>query len=285
MPYRLTYFDEIPLPLAMPTDDISTASVESALRDSVGGVFDYYQSLVSLPRRQKFLHKGIYEGSIRYRVTSDGDYRVTSSGDYRVASDSAVRDLQGQTDDLKAKIGVTGQVWRERLADGALTWKQCRLLHVKHVETVDQASVISEVESEFETTMVAWRAEVATTSSINTTSGSTSTLNVSNAGLMTVEDAILRISRTSGTITSVHVTGDGVDLIWTGSIGAGETLEIDAGLDTVTIDDEDEYSGFELGSGHASVNYLPLQRGTNLFQVTVSGGNATVSVEHYNQFP
>lgn len=285
MPYRLIEFDGVPLPLAMPEDDLSTGTVETSLLDSIGGVYNYFGSTQRLPRRHQFPHKGKYVGEVAIRVTSDGDIRVTSDGDMRVTAPSTIADLQGKTDDLKAKIGMWGRLWRERMADGLLTWKTCRLLHVKHVETVVQANVISEVESTFETDMAGWRDEDITTSLVSATNGVPIPLLVSNSGLMTVEDAILRVARTSGTITAVQVTGAGIDIIWAGTIGAGQTLTIDCGRQTVLRGTSDQYSGLTLNLGHTVNGWLPLVQGANILTVTITGGNANVSMEHYNQWP
>jgi len=285
MSYKLTDFDGVPLPDAMPTDDLSTGMVESSLRDSIGGVYNYFGSAQRLPRRHQIPHKGKYVGEVDVRVTSDGDTRVTSDGDTRVTAASKLADLAGKTDDLKSMIGKWAPLWRERLTDGQLTWKQCRLLQVRHVETVEQANVVSEVETVFETSDVGWRSEGAVTTSVNAVGGTPVALNVPNAGALQVNDAIVRIARTSGTITQVSITGAGIDITWTGSIGASETLEIDAGEQTVLIGSTEQYSGFSLGSGHSDDHWLPLAPGSNILIATVTGGNATVSVEHYNQWP
>lgn len=285
MTHALVRFEGVPLPDAMPTDDLSTGMAESSLRDSIGSVYNYFGSSQRLPRRHQFTHKGKYVGEINVRVTSDGDTRVTSDGDTRVTAASKLADLTGKTDALKAMIGKWASLWRERLTDGQLTWKACRLLQVRHVETVEQANVVSEVESVFETSDVGWRSEEAVTTSGSVTDGATVALNVPNAGALQVNDAILRIERTSGTITQVSIAGAGVDITWTGSLGAGETLMIDSGDEVAPVGSEDAYSGLSFGSGHTSDEWLPLIPGNNLYLVTVTGGNADVSVEHYNQWP
>lgn len=285
MPYTLIRFDEVQLPTAMPVEDFGTGPVESTLRASVGGVTDILGSAQRRPRRHTFGHKGKYVGEVAYRITSDGDYRVTSDGDLRVTAASKIADLHGKTDDLKAKIGVLGTLWRERLADGELTWKRCRLMEVRHVETVANADVVSEVESVFETNQAGWRSENAVTASVSASDGVPVALVVENAGALPVEDAILRVERTSGTISEVRVVAIGIDITWTGSIAAAQTLVIDDQDQTVLIGTSDQYSGFTRNAGHTADNWLPLARGTNVLTVTVIGGDATVSLEHYNQWP
>lgn len=285
MTHTLTYFDDTPLPDAVPEDNLSTGLTQSSLLDSLGGGYNYFGTTQRLPRSQQFTHKGKYVGEVLYRVTSSGDYRVTDDGTYRVTAPSKAADLAGKVDDIKAKIGSWGQVWRKRIADGVLTWKQSRLLQVIHEETVENADVVSEVECVFETLDVGWRSAAAVTTSVGATNGIPAALNVQNSGSIPVRDAILRVARTSGTITQVTITGVGIDITWTGSIGASQTLTIDAGKQTILRSTTDQYSGFTLNVGHTVDDWLPLVVGANIFLVTVTGGNATVSVEHYDQWP
>lgn len=285
MPYRLLRFKSVPLPYAMPKDDLSTAKVESSLRDSIGGVYNYFGSNRRFPRRQQFRHKGLYVGEVAYRVTSDGHYRITSDGEYRTTAANKLKDLEGKTNDLKAEIGNWGELWRERLSDGQLTYKWCRLLDVKHVEEVDNANVVSDVESEYETDDVAWRSEEVVTSSVNAVAGTAASLLVPNAGSIEIADAILQVTCTSGTITQIDVTGSGVDLTWVGSLASGQTLSVDSGDQTVPQGSGEEYDGLTFNAGHTSEEWLPLARGINLFQITVTGGNATVTMGHNDKWP
>ena len=285
MPYTLTEFDSVPLPIAMPEDDLSTGTVDSSLQDSIGGVYNYFGSAQRLPRRHQFSHRGKYEGDVAYRITDTNYFRVTDSGLVRVTATAAIADLHGKVNDIKGKIGVLGILWRRRLADDELTWKQCRLLKVNHVEVIENANMVSEVESIYETSDVGWRSENAVVTSESAADGVGEALNVPNGGTIPVHDVILSVERTSGTITAVTIVGAGIDITWTGSIAAGETLTIDSGLQTVQVEDDDEYSGFVLGAGHTVEGWLPLTLGANVLTVTVTGGNADVSVEHFDQWP
>lgn len=285
MPYLIIRFDAVPLPRAMPVDDLSTGSVDSTLQGSIGGVYDYAGSARRYPKRHEFTHKGIYEGGAgalaARRVTPQGDVRVTPQGDTRVIGASPSALLQGQTDELKAKIGVRGQLWRQRINDGALQWKRCRLLQVEHIEEVKHAGVISEVESRFDTLQVGWKAEVATL----TNDVTPSSLGVINSGLLPVYDAVLRVTRTSGTITQVKVIGPGTDITWNGTLGAGQILTIDAGAQTVMIGAADAFGGVTFGIGQTSPYWLPLATGLNAFTITATGGVASLQMEHFVTYP
>lgn len=285
MTHVITYFEHIPMPDAMQEDDLSTGQVEPSLRDSIGGVFDYFGNDQCLPRKQQFPHRGKYVGEVHTRITSDGDTRVTDSGDSRITAAARAADLRGKVDDLKGMVGTTGALWRERVADSVLSWKRCRLLKVGHVETVETANVVSEVESIFETSDAGWRSEEATVTEASATAGIVAMLVVPNSGAVLVHDAIITVECTSGTITHVAIGGSGIALTWTGSLAVGQVLVIDSGEKTVLKEGANAYSGFTYGVGHTTEDPLPLLRGDNIISVTLTGGNGDVTVEHYNQWP
>lgn len=294
MPYLLTKFDTVLLPRSMPEDDLSTGQVDSTIIGSVGAVYDYAGSARRWPKRHEFQHKGLYvgidpdTGTVVERATVDDDQRVTVDGDVRIIISDAFINLQSQTDDLKAKIGMRGQLWRQRISDGVLSWKQCRLLQVSHVEDVDKAGQVSEVESTFETMMSGWHAQSTSSASVVATAGVATALTITNSnGLLPVFDGVLTVVRGTGTITSVRIQGVGIDLTWNGSLGSGTNLTIDSGLNTVVTNPGgvDAYSGLTYNAGHVSQYFLPLAVGLNSWTVTLTGGNGTVAFTYYAQWP
>lgn len=294
MPYLITKFDAVLMPRSMPEDDLSTGPVDSTLQGSVGAVYDYAGSARRWPKSHAFTHKGLYvgidpdTGTVVERATVDGDQRVTVDGDIRVIISDNFINLQTQTDDLKAKIGVRGQLWRQRISDGLLSWKRCRLLQVSHVEDVEKAGQVSEVESSFETMMYAWHAENPTVASVAATAGVGAALSIINStGLLPVFDGVLTITRTSGTITAARIQGPGLDLTWAGSLGAGTSLVVDSGLNTVVTNPGgvDAYGGLTYNAAHTSQYFLPLAVGLNSWTVTLTGGNGTAAMSFYAQWP
>jgi hypothetical protein len=287
MPYQYTDFIGVPLPDAMPEDDLSTGQVSTTLAASIGNVYDAYGSARRWPGAHQFQHKGKYigqeSGDIVERVTPEGLERYTPEGIMRVVKTIPLLELQLKTDALKALIGLRGQLWRRRFFDAQRSWKTCRLLEVKHVETVEQAGVVSEVQSTYETMMNGWHAQTATSVAVNTTAGVATTLQTNNGGMLPVYDGVLTIARTGTAITQVRVTGTGIDITWTGTIAAAQSLVIDAGAQTITNGGADAYSGFVLG---ASVSdWLPLTLGNNILTITTTGGPATVTLSYYQQWP
>lgn len=282
MPYVLTEFNDVPLPAGMAEDDFSTGEAESALIDSVNGAFDYFGDRVRLPRRRTITQRGIYVGETAYLVDDAGNYIVDESGN-RIIAGSATAMLRAAVDAIKAQQGQRGPLWRRR-DDGALQWARARLLRVDYPRTVEDAGRVAHVDCTFETLDAGWRAATATTTAASVSAGATAGLVVPNAGIVSVPDAVFSAAATSGTVTSVRVQGQGIDWTWTGSLTTGQTLTVDAGAQTVRRGSADAYGGFARASGHTAAGWLPLAPGDNVLLVTVAGGNANITVTHYDQF-
>jgi len=112
-------------------------------------------------------------------------------------------------------------------------------------------------------------------------------LNVESLGEIQTDDAVMTITRTSGTITSVAVVciANGINWTWAGSLGASEVLTIDCGNQTMRKNGVNAYSGYAKSGSHTANGWLPLREGINSLLITILGGNATIAVSHYAQFP
>lgn len=284
MTHKYTLFDTVPLPENNPTQTHDPNGMRSSLRSSIGGLYDALGSVEGKADIRALPVNGVYVGEVEYLVDDVGDYLVDDVGDYLIAAD-AQTSLRSQVSELRAKIRQRGTLWRVRLDDeSVLEWKTARLLGVRQLVTRDNPVAAAELACEFETLMTNWHAETVTTASLSTTAGIAGSLIVENAG-DTVNDAVVTVTRTSGTIIAVTITcaALGVAWTWTGSLGAADVLTIDTGAHTIIKTDADAYSGFSL-SGHTARDWLPITQGNHLFLVTVVGGNATVAVSHYTQF-
>jgi len=281
MAYLITTFDGVPLPAYDPEQDDSAAEAPSTLLDSVGSTFDYYGAVPRVPRKYAIEVTGIYVGETSYLVDSAGNHIVDSTGAYVIAG-TAANLLRAQVQALRSKVGVRGTLTRVRQDDNVAQWMTARLLQVRHDKRQQEMARLAKLTCLFESTLTAWRAGSATTTSGNATNGVQLGLSVSNGGDVTVYDATLTIARTSGTITAITIVGSGISLAWTGSTTG--TLTINCGAKTVRIGSTDNYSGFSLSTGHTSRGWLPLAPGVTPLVVTVTGGNATVTITHYNQF-
>jgi hypothetical protein len=280
MPYRLHMFGSTPLPLGMAEDDLSTGAVDSGLLASVGGSFDALAGRRVLPRRRTISHSGMYRGELAFLVTHAGDNLVDGGGNTLIAG-AAKTMLRQQVDALRAKIGQADSLWRLREDDGSLQWVTARLLAVGYDQRVEDVQTAT-LRSQFETLMAGWRSQAARTASVAypTTGGN---LLVHNGGTLPIDDAVLTITASS-TITSLTITmAGGVQLLWSGSLTAGQALTIDCGRRTVIKAGTTAYAGWSLGASHTMAGWLQLAVGNNWLSVTGAGAG-TVAASWYDQF-
>lgn len=285
MAYRWTTFNGVALPIYDAQRNQHAGPVDSGLLDSIGGAFDYHGSNRRLPRRQQFDMRGRYLGETRYLTDESGNFQVDENGNFQIAGDGA-NHLRGQIDELKAQIGVRGNLVRVRLDDESVSQtKLCRLLDVQHAQIVDERDTLAEIACIFETTQIAWKSSTQSSISKSLTNGTFQIFNARNGGGIPIYDAVLTITRTSGTITAIAIEGSGIDIDWTGSLGASGVLIIDAGDQTVEENGADAYSGFSFGANHTVDGFFPLEIGLNNISVTLTGGGATVALTWYEQWP
>lgn len=283
MPYRYTKFFDTPLPDRMPEDDLGTGNVESVLLDSIGGVVNYYgPTRRKLPRRDIIDYRGIYVAEKVYLVDEAGNFIVDEAGN-RILVAAAGAHLRQQVHALRAQIGRTGPLWRMMDDTGLLAWKTATLLSVEYTRTINDAGETAELRPIWETGMGAWRDETASAFAKSLTAGVLTPVTVHNDGDVEVLDAVITVARTSGTITAFSLTAPGISLSWAGAFGAGQSLIIDTGAQTVRVGTINAYSGFALGTGHTVRGWLTLSPGITPLVARVMGGNANITVSFYNQ--
>jgi len=222
MPYRLTTFDNIPLPDARPIDDLSAAPAESTLAVSINDAFDYWGTDRRLPRIQQIEMVGMYVGQTPYLVDELGNFIVDELGNNIVVGGDYITSLRNQTDDLKRKIGRRGYLVRQREDDSTLQQKRARLLTVEQKAQVDDVKRVASIKAVFETLEPAWRDQSLTTASVSYAAGANA-LTCTVDGTEDITDAIIRLTATTNTST-VRVVYAGVDWTYSGTITAGNVL-------------------------------------------------------------
>ncbi len=278
MSYQITHFDSVPLPLANLKQERGTPEAVSTIRRYVGGVLDYAGANPVYPDAAQIALSGIYYGESGY-LTRQNTAIVTDNSGNRLSVGSAPNRLRVQLDELSAKVGRRGQLWR-LLETGDRQWKYARLLRFTREAKTDERLIRAEVKLLFETIYGAWRSAAMVTAS-GTAPGS---LIASAGGNVTILDPVLAITA-GGTIGRLTITGNGIALLWTGTLTTGQTLRIDAGLRTVRIGaSTNAYSGFSLQSGHTRDRWLELDQGLNTLYVRTDGAAATLSLTYYDQW-
>lgn len=285
MPYRYTTFDGVSLPAARPEDDLGVGSVPSTLLDSLGGVFDYTGGTRRLPKRHSIAYRGKYVGDANtIWVDETGAEIVDENGDNFSFGADYIANLREQRDSIMVKIGVHGQLIRQREEDGLEQYKMAQLLDAKYVRTVEDVNRVANMDIIFEAPGTPWRRTTATTTTDSLSSGA-NTVAVTVSGAEQVRDAVITITATNN-ITAVTITlGSHTSFTFSDTVLAGNDLVIDTGELSVTNDGVDAYDGFDLNiPTHAIDGWLILESGTNNLVVTVTGGPGTISVEHYDQW-
>jgi len=283
--YQLIEFDGVDLPLYNPRQDHSPAPMGSALLAAIGGYVDYYGTRRGTAQSQALSITGVVWGETEYLVDEDCNFIVDENGDYIIGGNAAVS-LTSQLAALRDKARRRGSLTRQRLSDSYREWKTAHFLEMRQPQEVRDRDFMATVTCTFEMIDPGWHSETATTAGRTLPAGMQKPLYVQNGGGMTVEDAVVTVTRISGTVTQVDIdcTAQGIDLRWTGSMATG-SLVIDCGAATVRKAGADAYVTGFVQSGHTARTWLPLAQGTNELLVTVTGGDATVSVVFYAQNP
>jgi hypothetical protein len=284
MAYQITSFDGLDLPVYNPTQDHSGGRVDSTLTPSIGGMFDFYSTTQRRGKQAQYSITGLYIGEDpAFLVDHSGNYIVDELGNF-IATGSESASLAAQVNNLRAKIGVRGQLIRYQMGTNAEQWVTARLLEVGQQQRVDDREIKAELTCNFETTMDAWRA-IAETVTSSALTVSANAVNIQNDGNSTVDDVVVEIG-SAGTITSVRIqcAATGIDLTWTGSLLIFTPLEIDAGLMTIRNNSVDAFSGLTRNVGHTARGWLPLAVGVNTWTVTIVGATGTFESTHYDQY-
>lgn len=284
MPYTYVRFGDNTLPFYNTEQDHGTGEADSTFITTASGAYDFLgDTTFRRPRVQQIPVSGVYYDELDYLV-EDGtfDYIADESGDLLVLGDTGDT-LRNQLDSFKAKVGKSDQLWRQDLDTNDLRWKRCRLKKFDYPKSYQLRGVLAEIAMMFETTMGAWRSETATTTN-DTLAATENIVQVDVLGTENVSDAVITITA-STTITSVQIVlpSTSVDFTWTGSLTAGQILEIDTGKLTIKKNGADAYSGFALAGTHLARGWLTMLGESNELEVTTDG-TGTISVEHYDQW-
>lgn len=284
--YQIYQFDGVGLPLYNPETDLMSGVVASTLRQSIGGTFDIYGIRQRLPDTLNFAVNGTYAAADANILLIDhAGNRILDHANNRILVATPTQWLRLQVDALRSRIGVRGTIWRRRWQDTTVTqWKTARLLSINELGNTRLRTYLAELDCQFETAHAAWRSSAASTVSGNLVSGGPLGLNVTSDGNAPVTDPVITITA-SGSITSIQIVcvAAGVDLTWTGTLSAGQSLVIDCGAPSVLKAGANAYSGLTLGAGHTARGWLPLAAGINVLTV-YANGTGTASISHYNQW-
>lgn len=284
MPFQISQFDDLNLPVLNPSQQHDTQPGASALVDSIGGFFNRFGSDDARAQRQPITINGLVWGEDTFMDDGEGGSDSTETyADAWLIGDGETM-LRSQLQALRDKVRKQGTLWRVNFDNDARQWKTAYFTRMGQPQVVDDRVFKAAVALEFEPLMTNWHAEEAVTFSVNTTAGVTATMSVENGGGATAHDAVLTITRTSGTITNIAIGSVdlGIGLSWIGSLGAGNVLVIDGGAKTVLKDGAASYTQFTVAG--TVPGWLPIQPGSYEINIITTGGAATCELTFFEQF-
>lgn len=177
-----------------------------------------------------------------------------------------------------------------------LQWKTARLLSVKHSRELKDMDRIATLDMEFQTIMSAWKSDQATHITIPV--NGTVDANISTTGSETVNDFIMKITPTTGALTSLRVSVNGSTIYWDSSPNAGSEdvpprpraepvaintdIVIDMGRETIIIGGADGYANFT--SPSALPGWLYFLPGINRMTIEANGSQVNCVISFYDQW-
>lgn len=286
MPYHITHFGTVPLPIGNPHQDHTPAVGRSSITETLSGYYDHRKGKLALAQLQNISVRGLYWGEVEYWVDETGDRIVDETGD-PIIFGNVVQMLRTQIDALAATVLTRDKLWRLRFDDYRRQWKTARFLEMSFPQTYEDRLFKAELALNFETHMDYWHEEGAINLGAGAYTGTPALMSVSNSGLVPITDPQLVFQCSFGNITSISITSTppGVDLNWTGSLSAGQWLWLECGEEPVPTGTKNMMDGLRMGPGHTVAGWLKLPLGMSNLHVLTYGGNAAVNLIYHNQFP
>lgn len=128
-----------------------------------------------------------------------------------------------------------------------------------------------------------WGEVASTPTTLTALSGTPQTVGVLNNGTAPATNPIITVVAGSSAITSLHITGGGTDITWTGTLAATKSLVIDAGGVRITNDGTEVY-GLTINSGHTLGSWFSIAAGgTTTYSITGAGGGTGSTINIFSR--
>lgn len=269
MSYNLNKFGQTDLPKVNAEPDVGTGPAKSDLVNIPGGWFD---------------PQGTAQADAQTHIIP---LACALIGATKTALDDAY-------DTVRALKGVRDKLWRLR-ADGDIQWIWARMIEIQAVRDYRVPHRLPMTIS-FQRLSPLWNGLRSddgwlldagdrldeglyldgTPTVLNT---SPKNITVTNSGNATVKNAVITVTAVGTDITALTIAKSGeTQLVYSGTIAAGESLVIDCGAWSVENDGTDDYANFALGASHAIEEWLHLEPGNNTITVTKTGGGTTSTI-------
>ena len=277
MSYTLVSFGGVALPTKRTITDVGAGDAKDAFQELPGGgVYDGFGSDEAPEEETVISHTGTLVGSTDIN-------------------------LSAQSRTLKAVHRTEGVLVRA-LPDGTQEWCIARMTGFRSTRSVKNTRHL-EIALKFKKKSANWNGEnyfswkldsgykLDTGLKLNsaayqfTLNVSPKTVVVNNGGNAAVRNCIITVTAGTAAITALTIAISGVvDIDYTGTIAAGESLVVDCGAFSVENNGTPDSAHWILASGHASEDWLPLEKGDNSVVVTKTGGDvdSVIKFEFYD---
>jgi hypothetical protein len=205
---------------------------------------------------------------------------ITHRGKAIAASSSL---LQTSLNAWRALNGQRNLLWKS--SDGGTTnqWRYARVMDVRTDWGLRNGTPYAIVEMDFELAASPWNGAAHTAES-TTLDATPHTVVTVNGGNVRVRDAVITIRAVGTNITDIQVSiTNKASWGWAGTLVVGDDLVIDCGAKRITNDGVGAYGDFYLQSGHADIDWLPLDPGSSTISVQrTEGANSTFKLDYYD---
>lgn len=259
MSYRLTQFGSVALPTARIAGTFGTGPTTDGVLQVVGGMFDAHGT-----------------GTANLRLPYDQTYSA-----WLVGTEAAT---QNDLAALKALRGTRNILYRLDESSTQQTWCWARVMQVRTPWQI-QRKTLQPVDVTFQIQTPWYGAVYGTGWSFDSgeyfddglffeedatfvTDATPYSLVLVNGGNATTRLVSVRVTAAYNALGSLRMQVGNCDWTWTGSVAAGDTLEINGRTMTITNDGADAYSGLTLNAAHTTGWWLELPPGNNTVTVT-----------------
>jgi hypothetical protein len=218
--------------------------------------------------------------------------------------------LRAWVDPLKGMVGYLDYLYRQpedtvgEVGDARkLQWKLARLLKVSHERTLKDVDRIANLTIDFVTAASTWRSATPSrypASGYDRVSAAAGVAyqNVVVDGSEVVNDFVLTLRTVDAPLSAFSVEINGARISWDAAarpsienkpprpaaapIPAGSTIVINMGKETITINESDAYSNFDINT--VAPGWLYLSPGSNLIQINSIGVDLDYAIDWVNQW-
>lgn len=255
MPFWLTRFGSLEIPLCNAVQDVGLAAISGATQLVNGRIYDSYGSGPSPIR-------------LPYNINAQATLHA-----------KAPVDLEQQYYALRAAVGTRNLLYRRRTGVAYEESAYARLLEVSASRDVRDGRRL-DVTLGFEILSMAWNGEDSST--LVTLDVAPKSISLTNSGNAIQRDIIATLTAAGSNITAFRLenltAGHVSSINYANTIAVGKQLVINCGLQTIVNNGVSDYAHLTFNTWHTIADWFRLAPGTNSIRITRTGGSVASTV-------